>query len=80
MIKNIAYIQRQTMNLLDIFKKNDVSNSTGILSEPGDKLEARVTDSNRKVVKIKKDNGKSKYSATQYPNGTVVETKVTKRK
>ena len=40
------------MNLLDIFKKNDVSNSTGILSEPGDKLEARVTDSNRKVVKI----------------------------
>mgnify|MGYP006862824758 CR=1 FL=1 len=39
------------MNLLDIFKKNDVSNSTGILSEPGDKLEARVTDSNRKVGK-----------------------------
>ena len=52
----------------------------GRLSEPGDKLEARVTNSNRKVVKIQKDNGNSKYSATQYPNGTVVETKVTKRK
>ena len=35
---------------------------------------------NRKVVKIQKDNGNSKYSATQYPNGTVVEMKVTKRK
>ena len=34
--------------------------STGILSEPGDKLEARVTNSNRKVVKIQKDNGNSK--------------------
>ncbi len=45
------------MNFLDIFKKNDVSNLTGILSEPGDKLEARVTDSNRKVVKIQKDKG-----------------------
>lgn len=44
------------------------------------KLEARVTNSNRKVVKIQKDNGNSKYSATQYPNGTVVEMKVTKRK
>ena len=39
-----------------------------------------TTNSNRKVVKIQKDNGNSKYSATQYPNGTVVETKVTKRK
>lgn len=68
------------MNFLDIFKKNDVSNSNGILSEPGDKLEARVTDSNRRVVKIQKDNGNSKYSATQYSNGTLVETKVTKKK
>ncbi|MEW8995607.1 hypothetical protein [Clostridium sp.] len=68
------------MNFLDIFKKNDVNKSTGILSEPGDKLEARVTDTGRKVVKIQKDNGNSKYSATQYSNGTVVETKVTKKK
>ena len=68
------------MNLLDIFKKNTTVDSTGILSEPGDKLEARVTNSKRKVVKIQKDNGNSKYSATQYSNGIVVETKVTKRK
>mgnify|MGYP005759845215 CR=1 FL=1 len=34
----------------------------------------------RRVVKLQKDNGNSKYSATQYPNGTIVETKVTKRK
>ena len=40
------------MNFLDIFKKNTTVDSTGILSEPGDKLEARVTASNRKVVKI----------------------------
>lgn len=52
------------MNFLDIFKKNTTVDSTGILSEPGDKLEARVTNSNRKVVKIQKDNGNSKYSAT----------------
>ena len=51
------------MNFLDIFKKNTTVDSTGILSEPGDKLEARVTNSNRKVVKIQKDNGNSKYSA-----------------
>lgn len=38
------------MNFLDIFKKSTASNSIEILSEPGDKLEARVTDSNRKVV------------------------------
>lgn len=65
---------------LNIFKKNNVTNVSGILSEPGDKLEARVTNSNRKVVKIQKDNGNLKYSATQYPNGTVVKTKVTKKK
>ena len=42
------------MNFLDIFKKNTTVDSTGILSEPGDKLEARVTNSNRKVVKYRK--------------------------
>ena len=71
-------------NLLSIFgnsnKDTNVTNQRGILNKPGDKLEARVTNSNRKVVKIQTDNGCSKYSATQYPNGTVVETKVTKKK
>jgi hypothetical protein len=32
------------------------------------------------VIKIETDNSKIKYSATQYPNGTVVETKTTKNK
>lgn len=69
--------------LLDIFgRKDDVSGvvkKSGILNQPGDKLEARVTNSNRQVLKIQEDNGKAKYSATKYPNGTVVETKVTKK-
>ena len=76
-LQNINSLCKQ---ITDIFKKNTTVDSTGILSESGDKLEARVTNSNRKVVKIQKDNGNSRYSATQYPNGTVVETKVTKRK
>lgn len=69
--------------LLAMFgKKNnpDINDKSGILNMPGDKLEARVTHSNRWVVKLQKDKGNSKYSATQYPNGTIVETKVTKRK
>lgn len=64
------------MNLLDVFKKNSTMNTEGILAKPGDKLEARITESNRKVVKVQKDG--LKYSATQYPNGTIVETKVKK--
>ena len=39
------------MNFLDIFKKNTTVDSTGILSEPGDKLEARVVE--MKVTKRK---------------------------
>ena len=70
-------------NLLSIFGKMDNSeivSKLGILNKPGDRLEARITDSNRRVVKVQTDNGSSKYSATQYPNGTLVETKVTKQK
>ena len=71
-------------NLLAIFgNKNSntgLSKKSGILAQPGDRLEARITQSGRKVIKIEKDNGNSKYSATQYPNGTLVETKVTKKK
>lgn len=50
------------------------------LTNPRDGLETHITDFNRRVVKVQKDNGNSKYSATQYPNGIVVETKVTKQK
>ncbi len=48
------------MKPLNIFKKNNVTNVSGILSEPGDKLEARVTNSNRKVIKIQKRQWKFK--------------------
>ncbi len=60
-------------NLLSIF-------SNSILNKPGDELSARVTSSNRQVLKVSKNNGKNKYSVTRYPNGTTVETKTTKLK
>ena len=63
------------MGLFNLFKSG-----SEFLQTPGDKVEARVTDTNRKVLKASKDNGKSKYSVTQYPNGTLVETKTTKKK
>lgn len=53
-------------NLLTIF-------SRGLLQNPGDHLDARVTDTERKVIIIKK--GDEKISATMYPSGRVVETK-----
>ena len=59
---------------------SNVSNSLGILKNPGDTLSARVTDSGRKVVIVETDNGNSRYSATQYSNGTIVETKTTRRR
>lgn len=60
-------------NLLSIF-------SNSILNKPGDELSARVTSSNRQVLKVSKNNGKNKYSVTRYPNGTTVEIKTTKLK
>lgn len=54
-------------------------NETG-LTEPGDKLTAQITKTGRKVIKLKKSQGMQKYSATQYSNGTIVETKTTKIK
>ena len=58
--------------LLDVFKG-------GILQNPGDEFSARVTPTGRKVMKLKTDNGKQKYSKTVYKNGTTVETKTTKQ-
>ncbi len=58
-------------NLLSI-----ITNS--ILNKPGDEMSARITDTNRQVLKLSKNNGKDKYSVTRYPNGTTVETKTTK--
>ena len=54
--------------------------SNGLLSNPGDKLEARITDTGRQVVKIHKDNGLSKDSLVRYRTGTVVRTIVEKNK
>ena len=50
-----------------------------ILQDSGDNLSARVKKTDRQVLKTQKNNGKHKYSATRYPNGTVVETKTTKK-
>lgn len=52
----------------------------GVLSQIGDSMSARVTDSGRKVMKVNKDNGNFRYSRTEYSNGTSVETKVVKKK
>ncbi len=48
------------------------------LTNPGDKLAARVTKNGNKVVTVEKNNGKNKYSATIYKNGTIHETRTTK--
>lgn len=49
-----------------------------VLNKPGDEMSARITRSNRQVMKLSKNGGKDKYSVTRYPNGTTVETKTTK--
>ena len=64
----------------DKSSNSNLSTKNGVLNRPGDRLEARVTKTNRNVITLHKDNGNMKYSATQYPNGTIVETKVTKKK
>lgn len=60
-----------TKNLLSVFNNS-------ILNKPGDEMSARITRSNRQVMKVSKNDGKDKYSVTRYPNGTTVETKTTK--
>ena len=59
-------------NFLDII-------SNGILNKSGDELSARVTSTERKVLKVHTDGDKQKYSRTEYKNGTVVETETTKK-
>ncbi len=49
------------------------------LSAPGDKASLRVTDSGRKVGIFEFSNG-LKMSRTEYPNGTVNETRTFKKK
>lgn len=59
-------------NLLEVL-------GSAILNKPGDELSARVTPAERRVLKVHIDDGKKKYSRTEYKNGTVVETKTTKQ-
>jgi len=48
------------------------------LSKPGDEFHARVTKSGRQVINLRKDG--EKRSATRYGTGTIVETRVYKKK
>ncbi len=63
------------MDFLDFFK----GNNKGILSEPGDELNAKVTKTGRKVFKLKKREGKYNSTIYERKNGyTKVDMKVTK--
>lgn len=48
------------------------SNEGPLLSQPGDRLEARITKTGRKVIKLSTQGGAIKKSAVIYPTGTVV--------
>ena len=61
--------------MFELFSNNKKSK---ILEKPGDKMIAKITSTNRKVIKISKNDGANKYSITTYPNKTIVETKTTK--
>jgi len=59
--------------------KNEISviNQTSLVN-PGDRAEAYITKTGRQVLKVSKNNGNDKYSATRYPTtGRIVETKST---
>lgn len=58
---------------------NASRNMTDILKNPGDLLTALVTDSGRKVLKVRTT--EVSYSAVLYPStGTIVETRITRLK
>ena len=65
------------MSNLPSTNQNGVTIPDTILKEPGDRMEARVTRSGRKVLTV--DTSEIKYSKTVYKNGTEVETKTTRR-
>lgn len=55
------------------------SSDDSILTKPGDELNLRVTKTERKVATYHSGDGKNKYSRTEYPNGTVHETRTTRK-
>lgn len=65
--------------LSKIFSNNSDMESSDFMTKKGDRFSGVVTDSNRKVFKAERADG-TKYSSTQYSNGTVVETRTIKKK
>lgn len=53
--------------------KNELASfaNSSLLQKPGDKVEAYVTKTGRKVIKARTDNGAKKQSATMYQSGKV---------
>ena len=51
----------------------NISSLNNILQNPGDRFEAKITKTNRRVAKAQI--GDKKISVTQYPNGRIVETR-----
>ena len=59
--------------------KNEIMNVIGgLLNNPGDRFEARVTKSGNMVAKFSSGDRSFKASKTVYPNGTVHETRTYK--
>lgn len=50
-------------------------NAEDFIKSPGDSATVKITNCGRKVVTVTTNHGENKYSATQYPTGTVVETR-----
>lgn len=76
-------MKKTSNTLVNNNHKDKMSNIGGLfklLKNMGDNLSACITKTNRKVLKVETNDGNSKYSVTQYPNGTIVETKTTKNK
>lgn len=64
----------------DILMSNPLSIAARAgLKSPGDKVSAEITKGGNKVLKMSTNNGVRKYAAVQYKNGTIVETKVSKK-
>ena len=77
-----TYERGSSMNVLSNFNSQESRHLLGfignLIHNPGDSLSARVTPTSRQVLKL--TSGTTKYSATRYPNGTIVETRTIRPK
>lgn len=64
------------MNFLDIFRNDE---NSSLLNNPGDNFLAKITKTNRKVMKVDKPSEGVKLSETRYSSGTIVQTKSVKK-